>query len=42
METMEGEVLANNQEMLRLAVDLGFTVTPWEDDPTVKHVSRRL
>ena len=37
-----GGILANNQEMLRLAVDLGFTITLWEDDPTVKHVSRRL
>ena len=42
LEIIEGEVLANNQEMLRLAVDLGFTITLWEDDPTVKHVSRRL
>ena len=42
LEVMEGEVLSNNQKMLRLAGELGFSVTAVGDDPTIKHVSRRL
>ena len=42
LQTIEGEVLSNNQEMLKLADKLGFIITSAQDDPTVKHVSRRL
>ena len=42
LESMEGEVLADNHEMLNLAGKLGFDIEPCEDDPGMKHISRRL
>ena len=39
---MEGEVLANNHEMLALSQALGFTVGLDPDDPGIRHVRKRL
>lgn len=42
LEEIEGEVLAANQEMLAMAAKLGFKVTVSDEDPKLKHISRRL
>jgi acetyltransferase len=42
IEIMEGEVLANNAEMLELARKLGFSVHTSADDVNVKAVRRRI
>jgi acetyltransferase len=42
LRTMEGEVLASNQEMLSLSAKLGFSITASEVDGNIRHVSRRL
>ena len=42
LETMEGEVLTENTEMLNLSKTLGFAVRTKDDDPSLKHVERRL
>jgi acetyltransferase len=42
LPTMEGFVLATNHRMLRLMEKLGFEVRQADDDPTMKHVIRRL
>jgi acetyltransferase len=42
LEVMEGEVLANNHEMLLLARMMGFTVTEVPDDTAMRHIAKRL
>ncbi len=42
LEIIEGEVLADNHEMLNLADKLGFSARTDPDDPGVRHISRRL
>jgi len=42
LRTMEGEVLANNTEMLALVTRLGFNVHTSADDPSVRRVQRPL
>ena len=42
LKTMEGEVMANNREMLKLADKLGFRAKPSEEDSHLMVVSRRL
>jgi acetyltransferase len=43
LKTIEGEVLtASNEEMLALVKILGFSIHPRDDDPAIRHVSRRL
>lgn len=42
LEEIEGEVLAANQEMLSMAAKLGFRVSVSDEDPKLKHISRRL
>jgi len=42
LKIMEGEVLASNQEMLRLITTLGFSVTTSEEDQTVMKVVKKL
>lgn len=42
LKVIEGEVLAQNQNMLKLMTILGFEVLPSEDDPAVKRVVRSL
>jgi acetyltransferase len=42
LRTMEGDVLADNHEMLLLVRSLDFTIRPSEEDPTVKRVLKRL
>jgi acetyltransferase len=42
LRTMEGEVLKNNANMLRLVTSLGFSVTTSAHDPGVKRVVRVL
>jgi acetyltransferase len=39
---MEGFVLHNNEKMLRLMRRLGFEIRPEPDDPSLRHVTRRL
>ncbi len=38
LKSMEGDVLANNLNMLELVAGLGFSVAAREEDPAVKHV----
>ena len=38
LQMMEGEVLANNHEMLKLVTKLGFNISPSDGDPGMKHV----
>jgi acetyltransferase len=38
LQIMEGEVLANNHEMLKLVTKLGFNISPSDGDPGMKHV----
>lgn len=42
LRVMEGDILADNYEMLTLAESLGFTVTTTDEDPKVKHARRGL
>lgn len=42
LTTMEGDVLSTNAGMLQLAQTLGFTMTPNEEDMTLKRVVKRL
>lgn len=42
LTTIEGEVLANNKEMLKLAVKLGFEIRNSPDNSNLKLLSRRL
>jgi len=42
LETMESEVLAENNGMLALAASLGFTIKSGVDTPGIRLVSRRL
>ena len=42
LQTMEGEVLASNHEMLNLVAKLGFSIKPGEEDSSTKHVVLRL
>ncbi len=42
LETIEGEILANNHEMLALARSLRFSIHTAEEDATVKRAVRRL
>ncbi|MBI1173666.1 MAG: GNAT family N-acetyltransferase [Sideroxydans sp.] len=42
LKVMEGEVLANNHNMLKLVATLGFSVATSEEDASIKKVSRRL
>ncbi|MCL4470084.1 MAG: bifunctional acetate--CoA ligase family protein/GNAT family N-acetyltransferase [Sulfuricella sp.] len=42
LKTMEGEVLADNRNMLKLVATLGFTVATSEEDPAVKRIVRVL
>jgi len=42
LKTMEGDVLASNQKMLKLVTNLGFAITPGEEDPSLKHIIREL
>ena len=42
LKIMEGDVLANNHEMLNLAAKLGFGISSSEEDINMKHVILRL
>ncbi|MCI5120428.1 MAG: GNAT family N-acetyltransferase, partial [Candidatus Electrothrix sp. AUS4] len=42
MQTMEGDVLRNNHEMLRLVTKLGFSISPVRTDPDLEHVILRM
>jgi len=42
LEMMEGEVLANNSEMLQLVTGLGFSVEAHPDDPGLRHIHKYL
>ena len=42
LKTMEGEVLADNRNMLKLVATLGFTITTSEEDPAIKRIVRVL
>jgi acetyltransferase len=42
LSMIEGEVLGNNHNMLKLMMRLGFEVRSSEDDPSVMKVSRAL
>ncbi len=42
LEIMEGDVLANNREMLNLVAKLGFNIHSSEDDINMKHVILHL
>ncbi|WP_303907959.1 bifunctional acetate--CoA ligase family protein/GNAT family N-acetyltransferase [Thiohalomonas denitrificans] len=42
LKRMEGEVLADNHEMLALVRSVGFTVITSQEDPKIKSVYRRL
>lgn len=42
LKLMEGEVLASNKNMLKLSATLGFAITPNDEDPSIKRVSRPL
>ncbi|MES9900211.1 MAG: bifunctional acetate--CoA ligase family protein/GNAT family N-acetyltransferase [Sedimenticola sp.] len=37
LKAMEGEILANNNEMLTLVKNLGFTIHSSSDDPSIRH-----
>jgi len=42
LRVMQGEVMANNREMLKLAEKLGFKAKPSEEDRRLMLISRRL
>jgi acetyltransferase len=42
LQVMEGDVLANNREMLNLVAKLGFSIYPGEEETTIEHVVLRL
>jgi len=42
IERMEGEILANNNNMLKLTARLGFSMHTSPDDPGIKAVNKRL
>ena len=42
LRLMEGEVLANNHEMLNLATKLGFAVSTSEEDSSIRHIILQL
>ncbi|MCI5218727.1 MAG: GNAT family N-acetyltransferase, partial [Candidatus Electrothrix sp. LOE2] len=42
LQTMEGDILRNNNEMLRLAAKLGFVVSSNRSDPELEHVVLRM
>jgi acetyltransferase len=42
LRTIEGDVLSNNHNMLKLMIALGFAVTANEEDPALKRVVRTL
>ena len=42
LQVMEGNVLANNREMLNLVAKLGFSIKPSEEEPGMEHVILRL
>ncbi len=42
LKSIEGEVLANNKNMLRLCATLGFAVTASDEDEGIKRVARPL
>jgi len=42
LKTMEGEVLADNRNMLKLVATLGFTIATSEEDPAIKRIVRVL
>jgi len=42
LQTIEGDVLANNHEMLRLVEKLGFSINPNEEETSMQHASLRL
>lgn len=42
LKTMEGEVLANNHNMLKLVATLGFTIATSPTDPSIKKITKVL
>ncbi len=42
LQTMEGEVLASNHNMLKLVTTLGFTISASEEDPGIKKIVKML
>ena len=42
LSDIEGLVLANNPDMLKLMRNLGFSIKPFADDPEFKMVSHTL
>ena len=42
LDSMEGEILSENTNMLSLMKSLGFSIRPCEDDPTVREAAKRL
>lgn len=42
IETIEGDVLNANHNMLKLMMDLGFTVTSNKEDPSIRRVVKAL
>ena len=42
IETMEGEILTNNDSMLKLTAKLGFSIHVSPDDPGVQVVKKQL
>ena len=42
VRVIEGEVMSNNHRMLSLMRELGFSVTPEPDDPSIRRVERWL
>ncbi|MDP1717194.1 MAG: bifunctional acetate--CoA ligase family protein/GNAT family N-acetyltransferase [Burkholderiales bacterium] len=42
LDVMEGDVLTDNRDMLRLVSSLGFTIEAGRDDPAVRHVVKPL
>jgi len=42
VRVIEGEVMSNNHRMLSLMRELGFSVTPVPEDPSIRRVERWL
>jgi L-amino acid N-acyltransferase YncA len=42
LQTMEGDILRNNNEMLRLATKLGFIISSNRSDAELEHVVLRM
>ncbi len=42
LKTMEGDVLSNNSDMLKLVKNLGFVISNNEEDPAIKRVVKAL